>query len=71
MAPCLSEMTNNMQTLYYDIVSSLGQLPLIIKSFLFGSGDKEDIGWVTEVANYITLEFIKYSYDSDDPEYSL
>ncbi len=64
-------MTDKMKILYTDIIASLRQLPEKKKIYIFGDDDNVDIEWVIAVANYITLEFIKYSYDSSDPEYPL
>lgn len=66
-----SLMTEKMQMLYMDIVSSLGQLPTEQREFIFGLEGEEDMAWVSAVAGNIALEFIKYSYDYDDPEYSI
>ncbi len=71
MASVFPEMTETMQTLYMDVIASLGKLPPEKKIYIFGDDNNEDIDWVIAVANYITLEFIKYSYDYSDPEYSL
>ena len=71
MASGYYEMTEKMQMLYGDIIASLGTLPPEKKIYIFGDDDNVDMEWVIAVANYITLEFIKYSYDYDDPEYSL
>ena len=65
------DMTPKMQELYMDIMASLGQLPEEIKSYIFGIDEEEDMDWVLLVTNYIIMEYIKYSYDFDDPEYSL
>lgn len=66
-----TEMTDKMKMLYMDIIASLGTLPLEKKIYIFGDDDNVDMEWVIAVANYITLEFIKYSYDYSDPEYPL
>ena len=71
MESCFPEMTEKMQSLYMDIIASLGQLPLERKVYLFGADEGFDMDWIIGVANYITLEFIKYSYDSCDPMYPL
>ena len=71
MASVLPEMTEKMQVLYMDIIASLGSLPQEKKIYIFGDDDNEDMEWVAAVANYITMEFIKYSYDYSDPEYSM
>ena len=71
MASGFSEMTTKMQMLYKDIIVSLGTLPPGKKIYIFGDDDNDDMEWVIAVANYITLEFIKYSYDYSDPVYSL
>ena len=65
------EMTEKMQMLYLEIIASLGRLPPDKKVYIFGDDDNVDMEWVIAVANYITLEFIKYSYDYSDPEYPL
>ena len=65
------KLTRKMQLLYEDIIASLGQLPIEKRIYIFGDDSNVDMSWVIAVANYITLEFIKYSYDYDDPEYSL
>ena len=65
------EMTDNMERLYMDVISSLGQLPVEIKLVLFGDDLNEDMWFVSLIANYIVLEFIKYSYDKNDTEYPL
>lgn len=65
------EMTEKMQKLYMDIIASLGQLQPDQKIYIFGTDEELDMDYVIAVANYITLEFIKYSYDYNDPEYSL
>ena len=64
-------MTDKMLWLYGDIIASLGQLPLDIRGYIFGFDGEEDMMWINGVAQYITLEFIKYSYDSTAPVYSL
>lgn len=66
-----TEMTDRMQALYMDIIASLGQLPTEKKVFLFGNEENEDMDWVIAVANYITLEYIKYSFDYNDPKFSM
>lgn len=66
----IPKLTEKMQSVYTDIIASLGQLPMGRKEYLFGA-DEEDLELVIAVANCITLEFIKYSYDYNDPEYSL
>ena len=71
MASDFREMTEKMQQLYLDIIASLGKLPTEIKEYIFGSDEDEDMDWIIAVANYITLEFIKYSYNHEDPQYSL
>ena len=67
----LASMTKKMQDLYIDIIGSLGQLPEEQRVFLFGAEGEEDWDWITAIADYITLEYIKYSFDKDDPEYSI
>ena len=71
MASGFPEMTEKMQMLYMDIIASLGTLPPEKKIYIFGDDDNVDMEWVVAVANYITLEFIKYSYDYTDPVYPL
>ena len=66
-----TDMTAKMQMLYMDIIASLGTLPPEKKIYIFGDDDNVDMEWVVAVANYITLEFIKYSYDYTDPVYPL
>ena len=65
------EMTDKMNMLFSDIITSLLQLPDEIRYFLFDDGDGPDIEWVVGIAGYITLEYIKYAYDSQDPEFPL
>ncbi|MBQ1331919.1 MAG: hypothetical protein IIY36_03215, partial [Lachnospiraceae bacterium] len=64
-------MTKKMEMLFMDIVTSLGQLPLEQRGYIFGFDEEEDMDWLLGVAGYIVLEFIKYSFDYDDPEYSI
>ena len=71
MKKLFPELTDKMQMLYMDIIASLGQLPLEQRGFIFGFDGEEDYDWIHAVACYIILEFIKYSYDYADPEYSL
>ncbi len=71
MASIFPEMTDKMQDLYMDIVEALRQMPPERKVFIFGIDEDEDLDWIMAVANYITLEFIKYSYDYNDPVYPL
>ena len=71
MRSMCTEMTSKMQMLYADIIASLGQLPLEKRIYVFGDDENVDMDWVIAVANYITLEFIKYSYDYNDPVYPL
>lgn len=66
-----SHFTDKMDYLFKDIVESLGHLPMEQRSFLFGYEDEEDMDWVLIMAGYITMEYIKYSFDYADPEYSL
>ncbi len=66
-----SVLTEKMQMLYLDIVASLGQLPEEQKGYIFGYEGEEDYDWIHAVASYIALEFIKYSYDYEDPQYPL
>ena len=63
--------TDKMDYLFKDVVASLGQLPLEQRSFLFDGEDDVDMEWVLGMAGYITMEYIKYSFDYADPEYSL
>ena len=65
MASVFPEMTEKMQMLYTDIIASLGTLPPEKKIYIFGDDDNVDMVWVAAVANYITLEFIKYSRDKE------
>lgn len=65
---CLSEKMNY---LFMDIIGSLGRLPVEQRGFLFGFEDDVDMDWVHNMACYITMEYIKYSFDYNDPEYSL
>ena len=67
----IPELTEKMQYLYLDIIASLRQIPYEQREYIFGVGDDEDFDWIIAFANYITFEYIKYSYDSNDPEYSL
>ena len=69
MAKHFPEFTDKMEYLFTDIVASLGQLPLDQRGYLFG--DEEDMRGVLMMACYITLEYIKYAFDYDDPTYSL
>ena len=71
MAAGFPEMTEKMQMLYMGMIASLGTLPPEKKIYIFGDDDNVDMEWVVAVANYITLEFIKYSYDYTDPVYPL
>ncbi len=64
-------MTDKMQMLYMDMVASIGQLPEGQKGYIFGFRGEEDYDWVKRVADYIVLEYIKYSYDYSDPTYSI
>ena len=54
-----------------DIIASLGQLPEEKKIYFFDDCGEPDMFWVNIIARCITVEFIKYSYDSQDPVYSL
>ena len=65
------ELTEKMEMLLTDIIGMLGQLPPEQKGYVVGLGDELDIEWVHGVACFIALEFVKYSYDYSDPEYSL
>ncbi len=71
MAKHFYDYTENMTHLMSDIIASLGQLPIEQREYLFGDEDDEDMDFMFLVACYITMEFIKYSFDYDDPEYSL
>ncbi len=64
-------LTENMQKFLMDIVVSLGQLPIEQKGYIFGYEGEEDFDLIHAVACYIALEYIKYSYDFTDPQYSL
>lgn len=64
-------LTDKMELLYKDIIASLGQLPLEVRDYIFGFDGEEDMDWVFGVAEYILVEYIKYSFDFDDPEYPL
>ena len=65
------ELTEKMEMLLTDIIACLGHLPIEQRGYIFGFEGEEDMAWVANVANYIALECIKYSYDHDDPEYPL
>jgi hypothetical protein len=65
------KLTEKMQYLYLDIIASLRLIPYEQRAYIFGVDDDEDFDWILAFASYITLEYIKYSYDSIDPEYSL
>lgn len=54
-----------------DIITSIIQLPSEQKGYIFGYDGEEDTEWVVAVAEYIIFEYIKYSFDYDDPEYPL
>lgn len=71
MPELFSCFTEKMKQIFMDIIASLGRLPLEQRGFLFGYEDKIDMEWVLLMANYITMEYIKYAFDYDDPEYSL
>ena len=64
-------LTEKMQLLFMDIVDSLVQLPLEQRTYFFGYEDEEDYDLIYSVACYIALEYIKYSSDYSDPQYSL
>lgn len=66
-----SQFTDKMDYLFKDIIASLGHLPMEQRGFLFGYEGEEDMEWVLGMAGYITMEYIKYSFDYADPEYSL
>ena len=54
-----------MKMLQMDVIGALGNLPEEQRCFLFGNpGYDEGMAWVLTVANYIVLEFIKYSFDN-------
>ena len=68
----LGKFTPKMQMLYMDIIASLGQsIDPVVRDYIFGVGPELDLDWVMMVANYITLELIKYSYDEKDTKYPL
>ena len=71
MQKLFPHFTDKMDYLFKDIIASLAHLPLEQRSFLFGCKDDEDMEWVLGMAGYISMEYIKYSYDYADPEYSL
>lgn len=71
MAKHFQEFTDKMEYLFTDIIASLGQLPLDQRGYIFGYEDEEDIEWILGMACYITMEYIKYAFDYDDPTYSL
>ena len=71
MSKHFPEFTDKMEYLFMDIVASLGQLPFEQRGYLFGFDDEEDMEWVRDMACYITMEYIKYAFDYDDPVYSL
>ncbi len=71
MSDFYSEMTDNMKMLFDDILASLGQLPDEKKAFIFGEDDDLDMHLVVALAQYISLEYIKYAYDFNDKEYPL
>ncbi len=65
------EMNDNMKKIFWDIAFSFQKLPEEQIEFIFGTDEDMDMQWVFGVACYITLEYIKYSFDHDDPEYPL
>lgn len=65
------DYTENMTQLMSDIITSLGQLPIEQREYLFGDEGEEDMDFMFMVACYIVMEYIKYSFDYDDPVYSL
>ena len=67
----MNNLTKNMQRLYFDVISSLGQMTVEKRIYLFGDEENPDMEWVCLVANYIVLEFVKYSWDKEDPVYPL
>lgn len=71
MPKIFREMTDNMNYLYCDVLASLGQMPIEKRAYIFGIDEEEDMDWVIGVLNYIIVEYIKYSFDYDDPEYPL
>ena len=71
MSKNFPELTDKMEYLFTDIIGSLGQLPIEQRGYLFGYEDEEDIEWIMGMACYITMEYIKYAFDYDDPTYSL
>lgn len=66
-----SVLTDKMKMLYMDMIASLGQLPEERRGYIFGFEDDLDMDWVRGVAEYIIFEYIKYSFDYDDPEYPI
>lgn len=71
MSKNFPEFTDKMEYLFADIIGSLGQLPIEQRGYLFGYEDEEDMEWIMGMACYITMEYIKYAFDYDDPTYSL
>lgn len=71
METFLGTMTDNMRRLYMDIMASVKNIPYEAYVYMFGEEGNEDIEWIIGFVNYITLEYIKYSYDYSDPEYPL
>ncbi len=71
MSKHIPEFTNKMEVLFTDIITSLCQLPLEQRGYLFGYDGEEDMEAIIDMACYITMEYIKYSFDYADPEYSL
>lgn len=71
MANNTESFSKNMTRLIMDIVASLGQIPEEQREYLFGLEGDEDMDFVFMFACYITMEYIKYSFDYNDPVYSL
>ncbi len=70
MSKHFPELTDKMEYLFTDIVASLGSFPLEQIGCLFGY-EKEDMQVEIGMAGYITMEYIKYAFDYDDPVYPL
>lgn len=65
-------MTPQMTMLFADIVASLEQLPDDRRIYLFqDTAETLDMEWLIGVAEYITFEFIKYSFDASDSEFPI
>ena len=67
----MRDLTPKMKIIFKDIRDSLLQLPLERKEYIFGPEDELDEDLLKLMAGYITLEYIKYAYDSTAPLYSL